>query len=56
MFSLNLVTKNMSLKGFVPVVSKCKIPGCYYSASKTYVRDRIFKLTPIQASVIYQIR
>ena len=30
-------------------------PGCYHSASKTHVRDRIFKLTPIHASVINQI-
>ena len=30
-----------------------KRPGCYHSASKTHVRDRIFKLNPIHASVIY---
>ena len=30
-------------------------PGCYNSTSKTHVRDRIFKLSPIHASVIYQI-
>ena len=30
-------------------------PGCYHSESKTYVRDRIFKLTRIYGSVIYQI-
>ena len=30
-------------------------PGCYHSTSKTQVRDRIFKLTLIHASVIYQI-
>ena len=30
-------------------------PGCYHSASKTHVRDRIFKLSPIHASVIYHI-
>ena len=29
--------------------------GCYHSASKTHVRDKIFNLTPIHASVIYQI-
>ena len=29
--------------------------GCYHSASKTHVRYRIFKLTPIHASVINQI-
>ena len=33
----------------------CKGPGCYHSTSKTYVRDKIFKLNPIHASVIYQI-
>ena len=33
----------------------CKRAGCYHSASKTHVRDRIFKLNPIHASVIYQI-
>ena len=30
----------------------CKRPGCYHSASKTHVRDRIFKLRPIHASLI----
>ena len=30
-------------------------PGCYHRASKTHVRERIFKLTPIHASGIYQI-
>ena len=33
----------------------CKSPGCYHSASKTRVRDRIFKMRQIHASVIYQI-
>ena len=33
----------------------CKRPGCHHSTSKTHVRDRIFKLSPIHASVIYQI-
>ena len=33
----------------------CKKPGCYHSANKTDVRDRIFKLSPIHVSVIYQI-
>ena len=33
----------------------CKRPGCYHSANKTHVRDRIFKLSPIHASLIYQI-
>ena len=34
---------------------QCKRPGCYNSVSKTHVRDRIIKMTPIHASVIYQI-
>ena len=29
----------------------CKRPGCYHSTSKTHVRDRILKLSPIHASV-----
>ena len=33
----------------------CKRPGCYHSVSKTHVRERIFKLSPIHALVIYQI-
>ena len=32
-----------------------KRSACYLSASKTHVRDRIFKLYPIHASVTYQI-
>ena len=33
----------------------CKRLWYYYGNSKTYVRDRIFKLSPIDASVICQI-
>ena len=33
----------------------CKRPGCYHSNSRTQVAKRTFKLSPIQASVIYQI-
>ena len=33
----------------------CQRQGCSHSANKTHVRDRIFKLSPIHASVIYQI-
>ena len=33
----------------------CKRPGCYHSARKTHVRDRIIKLSPINSSVIHQI-
>ena len=53
--SLNSVTKIfvITVKGLEPATSKR--PVYYHSASKTHVRDRIFKLTPIHASVIYQI-
>ena len=30
----------------------CSKPGCYHSTSTTHVRDRIFKLNPIHASMI----
>ena len=33
----------------------CKRQGCYHSTNKTHVGDRIFKLSLIHASVIYQI-
>ena len=33
----------------------CKTPGYYHSTSKTHMSDQIFKLSPIRASVIYQI-
>ena len=33
----------------------CKKPGCYHSNSRTQVAKRTFKLSPIHASVIYQI-
>ena len=33
----------------------CKRPWGYHSTSKTHVKDRIFKLSPIHGSVIYQI-
>ena len=35
------------------VFPKCFIE-CYHSASKTHVRNRIFKLSPIHASVIFR--
>ena len=43
---------------FKRIIRNCmyKRPGCYHSASKTQVRDRIFKLTPTHTSMIYQIR
>ena len=33
----------------------CQRPGCHHGASKTHVRDGIFKLIRMRASVIYQI-
>ena len=33
----------------------CNEPACYHSASKTYVRDRVFKMSPIDASVIISL-
>ena len=33
----------------------CKRSRCYHSANKTHVAERIFKLSPIHAWVIYQI-
>ena len=50
--------KNISLY-FTKIIQTChllcKRPRYYYSASKTQVTERIFKLSPIHASVIYQI-
>ena len=60
MFSLNSL--NLVRKIFVITVKRLKATTCcvrdqasYHNASKTHVRDRIFKLSPIHASVIYQI-
>ena len=33
----------------------CKRPGWYHCSSKIYVRDWVFKLSPIYASLIHQI-
>ena len=58
MFSLNSVTKifvyskkdsNLPLSHLL-----CKRLGCFHSASKTHVRDRIFESSPIHASVIFR--
>ena len=49
-FSLNVFTENLP-----PSHLLCKRPGYYRRISKTHVRDMIFKLSPIHASVIYQI-
>ena len=50
--SLNSVTKIFVIKRTRTCHLLCKRPGCDHSASKTHVRDRIFKLTLIHASVI----
>ena len=55
MFSLNSVTKIFVIKRVRTCHLLCKRRGCYHSTSKTHVRDRIFKLNLIHASVIYQI-
>ena len=53
---LNAVTKITAYSKRVQTCRLlCWIPGCYHSACKTHVRDRIFKSTPIHASVIHQI-
>ena len=51
-FSLNVFTEFSKFNDKKYVVFR---PGCFHSASKTQVIDRIFKLTSIHASVIYQI-
>ena len=56
-FSLNVVTKSIchySKKDWTCHLL-CKIPGCYHRARKTWVAERIFKLNPIHALVIYHI-
>ena len=61
-FSLNVFTEfadfsdknNFNKKDYLNLHLLCKRPGCYYIASKSHVTERIFKLTPIQASGIYQ--
>ena len=55
--SLNSVTKifDITAKGLEPATSCVRDPGCYHSASKTHMRDKIFKFSPIHVSVIYQI-
>ena len=53
--SLNSVTKIFVIKRAQSYHLLCKRLGCYHSASKTHVRDRNFNMSPIHASVIYQI-
>ena len=68
-FSLNGFTKFSEIDDNISVIKVvwkcnllCKRPRCYHStrktdvsASKTQVREGIFKLTPLHVSVIYQI-
>ena len=63
-FSLNVFTEFAEVsdknichysKGVQTCHHLCKRPAGYQNARKTHVRDRIFKLSPIHASVIYQI-
>ena len=57
-FFLNVFTK---FRGKIFVITvKCLEPAtscvrCYHSTSKRHVRDRIFKLSLVHASMIYQI-
>ena len=57
MFSLNSNICHYSKRAWTchPAILLCKRPWCFDSTSKTYVRHRIFKLSPIYASLIYQI-
>ena len=59
MSSLNSVTKichfSKRARTCHPATFLCERPGCHHSLCKTHVRDRIFKLNPVHASVIYQI-
>ena len=48
----------ITAKGFKPAIPCVRDQGANHanhSTNKTHVRDKIFKLTPIHASVIYQI-
>ena len=54
MFSLNLATKIFVIEKVQTCHLLCKKLGCYHSTSKTRVTDRIFKLSPMYASMIYQ--
>ena len=50
-----LIEKNFLKKIIWTYNPLCNRPWCYHIAKKTPVADRIVKLTPIHASVIYQI-
>ena len=58
MFSMNLLNSKLCqlVKGLnlPPDHLLCKRPACYHNANKTHGRDRIIKLSPIHALVIYQ--
>ena len=59
MFSLNSLNSVQKILYLKIICQKChllcKKLRCYHSASKTRVAERIFKLSPIHASVIYHI-
>ena len=57
MFSLNSVTKIFAttVKGLEPATSCVRNQDTTTAPDTTHVRDRVFKLSPIHASVIYQI-
>ena len=54
-FSLNSVTKIFVIKRAQTCYLLCKRLGCYHSTANTHVRDRIFIVSSIHASEIYQI-
>ena len=49
-FSLNFCEKIISTYSLL-----CRRPRCYHTTNKTNVTDRIFKLTPIEASMTCKI-
>ena len=52
----NSVTRNIIFQKIIGTCHLlCKRPRCYHSTSKTKVAERIFKLSPVHALVIYLI-
>ena len=56
MFSLSSVTKIFAttVKGLETTTSCVRNQDATTAPDKTHVRDRVFKLSPIHASLIYQ--
>ena len=57
-FYLNVFTEltklfAMAVQMLEAATSCVRDPGCYYSTSKSYLRDRIFKFSSVHALVIY---